>query len=359
VLEKYLHRSIYIDILKVIAIIAVITIHISASTVSVTNITFGNRWWMTNIFDSLSRWAVPIFVMCSGATLLNKKESIKDFFLKRASKILVPFVLWSVFYYCWEFDFNHIKITGFVKDFLQDNVYIHLWYVYMIIGLYLVTPVFRLIAQNAKKSDIEYLLITWFVVLGVFPIINKLFNINISINMQIGWYTGYYFLGHYLHTYKVKRSFSYTAYILGLLAFATTLLGTYKLTIANKKITDYYFYNNNTAINILMTIAVFLLIKNIKWVNVFEKIKVLPTIVFNISNCSYGIYLGHFFIIKALYKYIHISYDSMNVFVGIPLLNLIILGISFIMVKGYSIVKGFLLEIIKRLKLKKLVTITE
>lgn len=62
-------------------------------------------WWISNVYDSISRWGVPVFVMVSGALLLDtsKQEGILTFYKKRLSKIFIPIIFWTAFYLFWFF----------------------------------------------------------------------------------------------------------------------------------------------------------------------------------------------------------------------------------------------------------------
>lgn len=87
-------RLVYMDWLRVLATIAVVTIHVSAGYVSVLDANNASRWMAGNLFESISRASVPIFVMISGALLLKgtKDISVGEFLQKRASKVIIPFI---------------------------------------------------------------------------------------------------------------------------------------------------------------------------------------------------------------------------------------------------------------------------
>jgi len=90
---------IWLDNSRIVAIYAVVFLHVSAAVV------LGNEvgteyWWIGNIYDSAMRWCVPTFVMISGALLLDpdKQEDLKTFYAKRLSRILIPILFWSAFF---------------------------------------------------------------------------------------------------------------------------------------------------------------------------------------------------------------------------------------------------------------------
>ena len=95
--EKYF----WVDVLRVFAIAAVVIVHVSADIITEWSAVPRSCWWIANFYDSLARGAVPLFVMVSGALLLPKAESYRDFFVKRFQRIVIPFIVWTVFYLLW------------------------------------------------------------------------------------------------------------------------------------------------------------------------------------------------------------------------------------------------------------------
>ena len=85
-------RLVYLDWLRILAALAVVTIHVSASVVTDSAQEYKSPWMAGNFYDSIGRWCVPIFVMISGALMLSSKRdvTIRDFLQKKMSKILIP-----------------------------------------------------------------------------------------------------------------------------------------------------------------------------------------------------------------------------------------------------------------------------
>ena len=84
----------YLDTLRALATLGVIIIHISSPLV---NMTYGKNmpyWWIGNVVDSAVRFAVPLFLMLSGATMLGKEYKLSDFYKKRFMRVFIPFVFW-------------------------------------------------------------------------------------------------------------------------------------------------------------------------------------------------------------------------------------------------------------------------
>jgi surface polysaccharide O-acyltransferase-like enzyme len=94
---------IWVDKARIFAVFAVIVLHVSAIVVVGIKDFYDLQWWFGNIYDSMVRWCVPVFVMISGALLLSeaKTESISIFYKKRILRLLTPTLFWSLFFTIW------------------------------------------------------------------------------------------------------------------------------------------------------------------------------------------------------------------------------------------------------------------
>lgn len=89
-------RIYYLDILRVIACMAVVMIH--ASSGYVTKDFGGFNFWVGNVFDSFARIGVPLFVMISGSIMLDKDYSYNNKLIKHIVKLIIFFIFWSALY---------------------------------------------------------------------------------------------------------------------------------------------------------------------------------------------------------------------------------------------------------------------
>ena len=180
-----------------------------------------------NIFDSIARAGVPLFVMVSGALMLDEKKqvTIKQVFSKYILNILILFILWSSFYAS-IIVFKNI-LTG--DDILIPTVLIkvifgefHMWYLFMIIGLYTTIPVLRLFVKEENSKVILYMLtislLFYFcpVLLKCFSnlhtgfeMLNTLFQ-KIDIGLLGGQYVVYFISGWYIYNIGIKHKKYYT-----------------------------------------------------------------------------------------------------------------------------------------------------
>jgi len=291
------NRIVYLDILRILAILAVITMHVSSVKWYVTS-PISYEWNVYNFYDSIARWAVPVFVMISGAIFLdnNKEINIKKLFFKNILRIITAFLFWSLFYIL-----VHYKSIENINDFIEKLIlgHYHLWFLYMIIGLYIITPFLRKITEDEDLTKL-FLIIT-FIFTILLPTLSQLPCLSIlntilsrtNLNMK---YITYFVLGYYLNTKEITLENRKLIYLLSFLGFLTTIVGS--SIIANYKMEPYGLYNEFLLNVFFESIGIFLIIKNLS-IHIKIKYKKLIDI---LSLNSFGIYLIHDFIIEILQK---------------------------------------------------------
>lgn len=333
------NRVLYSEVLRVLATLTVINLHATAPLLYEAESVYTNIWWIGNISDAASRWSVPAFIMISGMFLLNpsKNESITTFFKKRFLKVIIPLMFWSAMFTLWKMKHSIVHDSNFVipfknffLDFITGQAYYHLWFVYMILGLYIITPVLRVFLKNADDKDILYFISMWFLINSVFGAIKRFFNINIGIVVEVlKGFVGYYILGYYLSKVEIKKKHRKLIYISSLFCLAVTIIGTYLLTIKNNGTVDEYLYGYLSINVVVMPAAMFLLFKNIDWSAIFDQHTKLSRVVFNLSSASFGIYLMHPIVMEILPR-VGISYKLIHPLVGIPVTFISTISICFI-----------------------------
>ncbi len=263
--------SVPVDLIRTIAIIGVILLHAANDLTSQQMNQFEIiRWGTVNIYQTLGRTGVPLFVMLTGALLLqpNKlEESIGVFFKKRLTRIALPFLFWGAFFFAWDFLVDHqinsqsITSTSIIQGIL-GGPYFHFWYLYMLLGLYLLTPILRIIVAHAKRNLIQYLLVIWFLGTAIVPLLGLFgpYQLN-SFVFTFPLYAGYFILGTYLLSVKMKRK---TLVILMSIGFALTAIGTYAIAATVGGGETYFFQEYISPTMILASVMLFLLLNTIQ-----------------------------------------------------------------------------------------------
>jgi surface polysaccharide O-acyltransferase-like enzyme len=279
----------YANGLRTLAIMAVVMIHVVANLMAVE---ISKTWWLANIIDSFARWSVPVFVMVSGALLLGKEEPLSIFFKKRASKIIIPFLFWTFFYELFKMrtQIDLFSIETAIKNIYTGKAYYHLWFLYMIVGIYITTPIFRAIAH--KTQILFYFIVIWFLLC----LENTVFyftSMHVGFKVGMFWgFAGYFLLGYLLAKIELSKKLMMSIYAGGLLGIIITIFGTYWAT-SSKGALDIYWFDYLAPNTVLVSMAVFVFFKQMFNVN--------TRFISSFAAASFGIYLIHPFFLT-LYK---------------------------------------------------------
>jgi surface polysaccharide O-acyltransferase-like enzyme len=252
----------WVDAARVTAILAVIAIHTVASLVS--NRSLPESWWFGNIVDSAARWSVPLFVMLSGALLLSGKAADDpiSFYRRRLSRILPPLIAWTAIYLVYgHFNADNPKtFDDAVAYVLAGRPYFHLYFLYLIAGLYAVAPILRpLVALPGRR-----ILAIAVIVLFVLEMADDLIVVSghgggANAVTRFVPYVGYFLAGPLLTRISPSRATIVSAVVVATLGVAATAIGTDFL-LANVGFgKGFYFYEYLSATTVPVTLALFAL----------------------------------------------------------------------------------------------------
>jgi len=146
-------RVVWIDALRVCACFGVIALHVWAPVTHMYQSSL-RLWWAGNVAVSLVAWCVPVFVMISGALLLGQENQGNVYrFISRRAHIFWKTAVWSLFYIALRmftepgFDARHAAAS------LKYGIpYYHMWFLYMIMGLYVCTPLLRRFVRSFQRG---------------------------------------------------------------------------------------------------------------------------------------------------------------------------------------------------------------
>jgi len=252
-----------------------------------------------NVIDSLSRVSVPLFVMLSGSFLLDPKKPFNLW--KRLKLVIIPLIVVSFSYILlYVAQNNTLQAWETIRDLWYKPVSYHLWFSYMLIGLYLLTPIFRVVVNDTKIT--RYFLILWLIYSVLVQFGSRIFGYWLgdwSLNIH-GGYVGYFVLGYVLKNTIFNRSsrFFFWAWVLGFILTLFCMWGsTYLLGEYNEIF--YAFLAPNV---VLMSSAMFLFFKT--------KLQNIPsnTTIFTLGTLTYGVYLYHILFISLFDGYIASNY---------------------------------------------------
>ena len=191
------------DRLRNIATLFVVMIHAAAPVAFGSTDLDSAGWWAGNFWNSLSRVGVPLFVMLSGFLLLGKDYDLIDFLKRRFSKVVIPALFWMVVYSLYNYTASGqpATIKDAIKNIVENGVHYHLWFIYLIIGLYMVYPILRPWVRSAKDRDFIYFFLMWAFGTWGYKSMNHFFDIQIGIYFELftnncGYFVMGYYLGH-------------------------------------------------------------------------------------------------------------------------------------------------------------------
>jgi surface polysaccharide O-acyltransferase-like enzyme len=297
----------WIDIIRAIVMLGVVTVHTAADVITEWGRFPESWWWSANIYDSLARGSVPVFVMVSGALLLPKQESYRDFFLKRFNRVIIPFIAWTILYLLARKIYlePNLGLAEALSRAANNKASFHLWFLYVIVGLYLLTPIFRILIAFARGRDLFYFLALWFIVSSVLPFIDGLsnlffhqhFTIKLSCEPMQG-FIGYFVLGHVLQKFAEKKLLQAAGVVWSLCFFICTA-GTYCLSLYCHSFQQLFYHNMSP--NVVFYSSAFFIV--MKYGMPYFKNRInsgFRNIILNLSKASFGIYLIHPMILDTL-----------------------------------------------------------
>ena len=273
----------YIDTLKFLAIFAIMAIH-SFTLFPHAQIMHHEIGILRQVF----RWAVPVFLLISGALLLNREIDLKVFFKKRFVRIVYPLFF--------------IEIISFIflgeTNFLSGN-----WYAWMILGAYLAVPIVNKFIQHSDEKEIFYYVIV-FVLCSIFWQTMNVLNINYALDVTFFISpVSYLILGYYLSTKKFNYSSNKIILVSLVLFIITTIIklhtGNYMEVYASGALSSRL---DLSFVQIVQASSVFLIIKQLyekDVTSIFRKIRdflqksICKKFILSVSRASYGMYLIH------------------------------------------------------------------
>ncbi|PCJ57475.1 MAG: hypothetical protein COA79_15705 [Planctomycetota bacterium] len=319
---------------RVYAAIAVITIHVAAQG-QFTNEIGSLNWGVSALYNSASKWCVPIYVIISGYLLYknNDPNSLNSFYLKRASKILIPLIFWSILFTFWNIYYQKMNVNLALKKILIGKCYYHMWYLYMIIGLYIFSPFLNSMASALSQTRFKFLLIIIFLLLSLNTIANTLhFKSSSPFFVWFIYYIPFYMYGSYLKIYGIKKinilRDKLLIFLLILLNFSAYQL----LSIYGKDNLASYFFSYTSIFVIAYSLLIFQLFEKI-----FKATK-HNMILENLGQCTLGIYIIHPIFLDLLINYYPNIFTNFT-FVMVPVFVIILFSFSYFVVSTIKKIK--------------------
>ena len=322
----------WIEILRVMATIAVIFLHISMTIIS--NYTLEEANGITNyiildVSQLICRWAVPCFIMITGALLLDQNKKVDLVKIKKyVLRMLIVLMTFGVFYAFLELFFENriinIKmIFQSILNTLQGKTWAHMWYIYMLIGLYIITPVLKIVIQKLDYNKLKLIILVLIIGTTIIPTINNLFDLNIDNFMVVDVCVLYYISGYYF-TLEDDTKYNKKYYSLSIISLFFILLIDI-LNILRHNTNLEWVYGLNCIFIYILSVGIFKFIKE-----KFDKKEIKNIFIDEISKYRFAMYLIHPFWINLIYKVFKITPLNFPIGFGIIIMFCIVLILTFI-----------------------------
>ena len=292
------------DLIRILAAFYVIYSHSTDRFVLYTVLKTSSAWHIIYYMNTLSRVAVPLFVVLSGYLILNNNKitNVKEFYNRRFIRIFYPFIIWLIIYYGWTVYWDGTKLTlSFIGQTLWGANIWHLYFLIIILELYLLTPLLQ--RFNEKKTRKQQTILFWsLLAVSILCSLLVLFHINVqttSLTIFIP-YIGYFYAGYYLRDLRVNKLWT------GIFLFLYLILAYITNVVANGNTTTFIIFNFSPTL-LPMTIFLFLALKDFHK-NFMTKLfnNKVQKIIYYIGRATFGIYLLHFLVLDLILKYFNL-----------------------------------------------------
>lgn len=322
------NRMLPLTLIQVVSAVAVVFLH--------TNGCFWNfekaRYWITaNIIESVFYFAVPLFFMVTGATLIEfyDRYSIGEYWKRRWRKAVVPYIAWSLIAVIYrlimkDMRISEVTIAYLINGLLGGSLFGLFWFFPYLFRVYISLPLFASVSEEKRQIIFRYLVIIGFLANITMPFIRNVtkcyFNWPYSIDVISG-FLFYVLIGYLLNKFQLDRKKRILIYCAGLAGLLAQIIGTYQLSMEAETVVELYKGYNNLPCT-LYSVAAFVSLKELG--NYLDRTN-RGLLVSKLGQYSFPIYLMHWFVMNLLVRCLEIDTRSILYRLGAPF---IIIAIS-------------------------------
>lgn len=357
-------RIVWLDVVRLVAMFTVVCCHCTDpfNFFPGTSPDIGKIKFWGAVYGAALRPCVPLFVMITGALLLPVSGSSGTFYRKRIGRVFFPFLIWSVIYNLFPWVTGLLGVEPQVildffpyagEDVMRQSfavslgyiggipfnfsiLDVHMWYIYLLIGLYLYLPIFSAwVAQASERAKLGFLAL-WGVTL-LLPYYNEFvagylwgtcsWN-SFGMLYYFAGFNGYLLLGHYLRHHDWSgRTLLLVGVPMFAVGYAVTFVGFRHMTslpdYTDEMLELFFTY---CSLNVaLMTIPVFMLCKQIR-----IRSERLQRALANLTLCGFGVYMIHYFFTGP--SVVLMRTLDVPIPLQIPLASVVAFGVSWLLV---------------------------
>ena len=294
-------KIIYLSKIRSLASLAIVILHTFTMyhIVDANNMTSVEEY-MTRLVPFLMMWAVPCFVMVSGALLLNSNKNIgiKKIFSKYILRIILILIIFTLLFFYIDILMTSQTInvgeyiSTWFKKFISGKSWAHMWYLYMLIGIYLMLPLYRIIAKHATKTILIYIGVVIIFFISVIEPLEDIIDIPIEFYIFISSiFPVYLFVGYMIHNNMLKFN-TLVSSLLVIISIICIVL----LTLLNNNTVNDLLGNYSFIPVISLSVGIYSLLHN-------NNSKLTKLWLF-IDKYSFSIYLTHLIYLRILIRLI-------------------------------------------------------
>lgn len=333
-------RVLSFDVLRVVAAFSIVAQHVGGQYWLASFPTA--EWEIRNLYISVAQWGVAVFIMISGALFLSpdKPLDIRRLYRKNLLRIVYAFLFWSVIYVLVTEGVGQGPKIAFLSVLKGPP---HFWFLFVLIGIYVVLPVLKSIAAQEKAFDylVVLALITTFVIPSIFSHLawfnqsgkQVLADYYDGFGLSSLYFITYFILGHWLFSRPISSRMRIVIYVLAALSVVGSVVGTRWLSF-RLGFCHGFFYDDLHPFVLIQGVAVFVFLKDrfrnlsLEW----------SCRVVNLSSYSFGIYLVHPLMMYLCTNLLGVSSSAFNVVWFVPIYIIWIFILSYLLVKLISMV---------------------
>lgn len=301
--KQHIYGFSYIRSLACIAIIILHTVY-SAVLLFGSDIDAQTNITSMAVVDSMM-WAVPCFIMVTGALLLETERKItyKKLFGKYILRIFAALVIFGMVFRVFDIimDKEPVNVAAFLKglyEIFTGTSWSHIWYLYLLIGLYLLLPFYKKVVDNSSAKEIKYLLAVYIIFLSILPML-EIWGINCGFYIHVSTIYPFYLFGGYAiykHIYCPGKAASLVMFIIATLLIIGCTVVRWIYDIPSMEI----LWGYASLFVIMQAVGFFALLKDVKHTG-FRAVKWL---LLKLDECSFGVYLIHMIFVRLILRYI-------------------------------------------------------
>ncbi|WP_304747869.1 acyltransferase [Dubosiella newyorkensis] len=307
-----------LDFINIVSTIGVVFLHVNNCFWSFSST---ERYWATaNVIESVFYFAVPLFFMLCGVTLIDYryKYSTRDYIKKRFIKVFIPYIFWSIIGIIWThliFSTNQgvfkISLKEFINLLLSGNGIRYFWFFIPLFMIYISIPFIAFLEQDKKLTVFKIYILFYIVMNAALPFFNNVFQLGLNLTQWripiLEGFMVYPLLGYVINNIQLTKRFRHIIYFIGLFSLILIIFGTYYESIKINAINEIFKGYLNLPC-ILYSLSMFCFLREI-----FPKIKNNKMVYLFIKwlrPYTFSIFLIHFFFLDSIERFLSIDQRS-------------------------------------------------